>query len=583
MPRSFEIIPNSRKNWIIAICISLYAVLFLQYLNLQGLNYQKYKRQSENNSIRKLSIPAPRGIIYDRNGIPLVDNMPIYEVKVRPIDVTEEFNYSILAEELEFPEDELKAKILKSKKSGGKYHPQLLKRHLDFEVISRLSENRLNLPGIIFSELPARVYPSNANLTHIIGYLRTVSEDFLKDAPEELKYDRDDIYGATGIESYYEHLLRGKNGFEYHLVDNRGIDHGILLDENRTSPQKGETLLLTIDHDLQVLVEKLLTNYKGTIVCSNPKTGEIHAIASSPDYDLSSFVGPIPMDLWQNWNTDENRPLFNRAINGLYPPGSTLKLAAAAMLLETNKVTPNWSVNCGGVYNFGNRQYHCWKEDGHGKVNLKDAIKYSCNIYFYQLIQYFELNQWADFMNDFGFGYKTGIDLEFESTGIIPTRKYLNNKYTSRGWAEGNLLSFVLGQGDVLATPLQVLHMVNLIATNGHTGKLRLAKSNPTVTDTLNYSNKTWTFINNAMWHVVNGEKGTGENAKPEIGVARGKTGTAENPHGEPHSWFAGYTTLPNGEQLSLAIIVENAGKGSQIAAPMAKLIFNQFAGVKHD
>ena len=583
MPRSFEIIPNSRKNWIIAICILLYAVLFLQYLNLQGLNYQKYKRQSENNSIRKLSIPAPRGIIYDRNGIPLVDNMPIYEVKVRPIDVTEEFNYSILAEELEFPEDELKAKILKSKKSGGKYHPQLLKRHLDFEVISRLSENRLNLPGIIFSELPARVYPSNANLTHIIGYLRTVSEDFLKDAPEELKYDRDDIYGATGIESYYEHLLRGKNGFEYHLVDNRGIDHGILLDENRTSPQKGETLLLTIDHDLQVLVEKLLTNYKGTIVCSNPKTGEIHAIASSPDYDLSSFVGPIPMDLWQNWNTDENRPLFNRAINGLYPPGSTLKLAAAAMLLETNKVTPNWSVNCGGVYNFGNRQYHCWKEDGHGKVNLKDAIKYSCNIYFYQLIQYFELNQWADFMNDFGFGYKTGIDLEFESTGIIPTRKYLNNKYTSRGWAEGNLLSFVLGQGDVLATPLQVLHMVNLIATNGLTGKLKLAKSNPTVTDTLNYSNKTWTFINNAMWHVVNGEKGTGENAKPEIGVARGKTGTAENPHGEPHSWFAGYTTLPNGEQLSLAIIVENAGKGSQIAAPMAKLIFNQFAGVKHD
>ena len=583
MPLSFESIPNSRKYGLILICLGLYLILFFQFFNLQVLNFQKYKRQSDNNSIRKLSIPAPRGIIYDRNGIPLVDNMPIYEVKIRPVDVTEEFDFSILAEELNFEVEELKSEILKAKKSSGKFNPQLLKRHLDFEVISRLSENRLNLPGIIFSELPARIYPADAKLTHTIGYLRTVSEKFLNEAPEELAYNRDDIYGATGIESNYEHILRGKNGFEYHLVDNRGNDHGILLDETRSSPQKGETLFLTIDHDMQVLVENLLKDFKGTIVCSNPYTGEIYAIASSPDYDLSSFVGPIPLDLWTNWNTDENRPLFNRAMNGLYPPGSTLKLAAAAMVMETQKVTPNWTVNCGGVHNFGGRQYHCWKEDGHGSVNLKDAIKYSCNIYFYQLILHYELDEWAEFMWDFGYSKPTGIDLEFESKGIIPTKKLLNDKYTSRGWAKGNLLSFVLGQGDVLTTPLQVLKMVNLIATNGLAGKLRLAKANPAEIDTLAYSEKTWTFLNNAMWHVVNGEKGTGENSKPKIGVARGKTGTAENPHGEPHSWFTGYTTLPNEEKLSVSIIIENGGKGSQVAAPMAKQIFNHFAGVKND
>ena len=180
-------------------------------------------------------------------------------------------------------------------------------------------------------------------------------------------------------------------------------------------------------------------------------------------------------------------------------------------------------------------------------------------------------------MTDFGFGEKTNIDLIHEKKGIIPNREYLNNKYTSRGWAEGNLLSFVLGQGDVLTTPLQVLHMIKLIATDGLAGKLNLVSKNLVSVDTLAYSERTWSFINNSMWHVVNGDKGTGENARSKFGIVRGKTGTAENPHGEPHSWFAGYVTLPNEEKLSLAIIIENGGKGSQVAAPMAKIIFDNY------
>lgn len=583
MPRNFESIPNSRKYGLIFLCFGLYIILYLQYFNLQVRNYSKYKGQSDSNSIRKIPLPAPRGIIYDRSGIPIVDNMPTYEVKVIPVDVNEKFNYLILSNELNIPQSELISKIENANKYLSKYLPLLLKRHLDFEVISRLSENRLELPGILFTELPARTYPSDAKLTHVIGYLRTVSEGFLKNASKELNYNRDDIHGFAGLELFYESDLRGVDGYEYHLVDNKGIDHGILLDENRFSPRKGNTLVLTIDHGLQVLVENLLDSLKGSIICSNPKTGEIFAMASAPDYNLDSFVGPIPNDLWSNWNTDENRPLFNRAINGLYPPGSTLKLAAAAMLLETNKVSPNWSVNCNGVYSFGNRKYHCWNKTGHGSVNLKHAIKYSCNIYFYQLIQHFNLKTWVAYMNDFGYGFKTGIDLEFESSGLIPNKTYLDEKYTSRGWARGNLLSFVLGQGDVLSTPLQVLKMVNLIATNGMAGKLNLLKRGAIEIDTLDYSNKTWTFINDAMWNVVNGQKGTGEKAKPNKGVARGKTGTAENPHGEPHSWFTGYTALKNGEQLSVAIVIENGGKGSQVAAPMAKKIFNYFAGVEVD
>lgn len=579
MPRSFEPVPKSRKNGILFLCFLCFLFLFFQYFNLQVLQHEKHTRKSKNNSLRKLIIPAPRGIIYDRNGLPLVDNMSIFEVKVRPVDVTDEFNYTVFAEELNLNPVGLKKKIDSLNNSGGKFNPNLIKRHLDFSVISRLEENRLELPGIIFSELPARIYPNKAKLSHTLGYLRSVTDKVLAASDPKLAYRKDDIFGAVGIEAYYESTLRGINGFEYHLVDNKGIDHGLFLDEIRHAPQKGKVLNLSIDYELQMKVEELLAGSNGAIVCSVPKTGEILAISSAPDYPLNSFIGPIPLDVWETWNKNENKPLFNRTVNGLYPPGSTLKLVAAAMVMETQRLSKNWKVICDGSYRFGNRTYHCWKLDGHGSLDLMGALMHSCNIYFYQLIQNFSLEQWAAFANDFGFGEATGIDLQYESTGLVPDKKYLDDKYTSRGWSKGNLLSFVIGQGDVLATPLQVLNMVNLIASGGVSGKLHLNADTTPIYDSLHVKRKTINFLKKAMFAVVNDEKGTGENARPEsIGKVYGKTGTAENPQGDPHSWFAGFISLKNGRQMSLAIVIENGGKGSVVAAPIAKQIFEQFA-----
>lgn len=583
MPRSFEPIPKTRKNGILVLCFLSFLLIFSQYFNLQVLQHEKHTRKSKNNSLRKLVIPAPRGIIYDRNGQPLVDNMPIFEVKVRPVDVTDNFDYDVFSKELELDIPQIKSYLDSLKHSGGKFNPNLIKRHLEFSTISRLEENRLELPGIVFSELPARIYPSQAKLSHTLGYLRTVTTDVLKSSDPVLGYLKDDIYGAAGLESYYESSLRGHNGFEYHLVDNRGIDHGLFLDEIRQAPVKGNVLNLTIDHDMQVKVEALLDGYNGAIICSIPETGEILAISSAPDYPLNSFIGPIPVKLWNSWNDNESKPLFNRSVNGLYPPGSTLKLVAAAMVMETPRIHENWQVMCDGSYRFGNRTYHCWKLDGHGSLNLLGALKHSCNIYFYQLIQNYNLAQWGEFAQAFGFGEKTGIDIPFESIGLIPDKKYLNEKYTSRGWSTGNLLSFVLGQGDVLATPLQVLHMVNLIAADGVAGTLHLNADIQPELDSLHVKRKTIKFLKKAMYTVVNGDKGTGENAKiPGIGKVYGKTGTAENPQGEPHSWFTGFIELENDRKMSLCIIIENGGKGSLVAAPIARQIFELFAEKDH-
>ena len=583
MPRSFEPVPKTRKNGILSLCFLLFLLIYFQYFNLQVLQHEKHSRKSKNNSLRKLVIPAPRGIIYDRNGQPLVDNMPIFEVKVRPVDVTEDFDYDVFAKELKLDIFQIKSYLDSLKHSGGKFNPNLIKRHLEFSTISRLEENRLELPGIVFSELPARIYPSQAKLSHTLGYLRTVTTDVLNTSDPTLGYLKDDIYGAAGLESYYESSLRGHNGFEYHLVDNRGIDHGLFLDEIRQAPVKGNVLNLTIDHDMQVKVEALLDGFNGAIICSIPETGEILAISSAPDYPLNSFIGPIPIKMWNSWNNNDGKPLFNRSVNGLYPPGSTLKLVAAAMVMETPRINENWQVMCDGSYRFGNRTYHCWKLDGHGSLNLLGALKHSCNIYFYQLIQNYNLAQWGEFAHAFGFGKKTGIDIPFESSGLIPDKNYLNEKYTSRGWSTGNLLSFVLGQGDVLATPLQVLHMVNLIASDGIAGKLHLNADIQPDLDSLHVKRKTIKFLKKAMYTVVNGEKGTGENAQISgFGKVYGKTGTAENPQGEPHSWFTGFIELENARKLSLCIIIENGGKGSLVAAPIAKQIFELFSEKGH-
>ena len=552
----------------------IFAILFFRFYHLQIYQHSKYETKAGNNSVRKISLHAPRGIIYDRNGIPIVDNRQIYDLSVIPFDVTNQFDYRMVSKRTGVSSIELKEKIAKGKKSFHRFRPIPIKRHINFETRSHLEENKLSLPGTIFSEFPARTYPVKAKLTHVLGYLRAVTELSVSIPNQELDYKLGDVFGFSGIERIYESILRGRDGTEFRLVDIYGIDHGVYQDNAGLQPTSGKALNLSIDSELQALIEDLFRGKKGAAICMMPQSGEVLAFVSAPDYDLNSFAGPVPIELWERWNTDPERPLLNRGIQGLYPPGSTFKLIGAALAKEESIVDKNWTVNCNGVYHLGDRDFHCWNNAGHGIVNMDKAIFQSCNIYFYHLIQKLSFNNWKAMAENFGFGATTGIDLLGEKGGLVPGKKYMNKKYGRYGWATGNLLTFIIGQGDILVTPIQVAQMMSIIATRGNTKTPHLLVDSPSENIIVSLKSTTWDFLQQATWNVVNHEDGTGKAAKVLGGEVHGKTGTAQNPHGENHSWFAGYLVKDGVPILSLAILVEHGGKGSVEAALISHKIF---------
>ena len=552
----------------------IFAILFFRFYHLQIYQHSKYETKAGNNSVRKISLHAPRGIIYDRNGIPIVDNRQIYDLSVIPFDVTNQFDYRMVSKRTGVSSIELKEKIAKGKKSFYRFRPIPIKRHINFETRSHLEENKLSLPGTIFSEFPARTYPVKAKLTHVLGYLRAVTELSVSMPNQELDYKLGDVFGFSGIERIYESILRGRDGTEFRLVDIYGIDHGVYQDNPGLQPTPGKALNLSIDSELQALIEDLFRGKKGAAICMMPQSGEVLAFVSAPDYDLNSFAGPVPIELWERWNSDPERPLLNRGIQGLYPPGSTFKLIGAALAKEESIVDKNWTVNCNGVYHLGDRDFHCWNNAGHGIVNMDKAIFQSCNIYFYHLIQKLSFNNWKAMAENFGFGATTGIDLLGEKGGLVPGKKYMNKKYGRYGWATGNLLTFIIGQGDILVTPIQVAQMMSIIATRGNTKTPHLLVDSPSENIIVSLKSTTWDFLQQATWNVVNHEDGTGKAAKVLGGEVHGKTGTAQNPHGENHSWFAGYLVKDGVPILSLAILVEHGGKGSVEAALISHKIF---------
>ena len=552
----------------------IFAILFFRFYHLQIYQHSKYEAKAGNNSVRKISLHAPRGIIYDRNAIPIVDNRQIYDLSVIPFDVTSQFDYRMVSKRTGVSSIELKEKIAKGKKSFHRFRPIPIKRHINFETRSHLEENKLSLPGTIFSEFPARTYPVKAKLTHVLGYLRAVTELSVSIPNQELDYKLGDVFGFSGIERIYESILRGRDGTEFRLVDIYGIDHGVYQDNAGLQPTPGKALNLSIDSELQALIEDLFRGKKGAAICMMPQSGEVLAFVSAPDYDLNSFAGPVPIELWERWNIDPERPLLNRGIQGLYPPGSTFKLIGAALAKEESIVDKNWTVNCNGVYHLGGRDFHCWNNAGHGIVNMDKAIFQSCNIYFYHLIQKLSFNNWKAMAENFGFGATTGIDLLGEKGGLVPGKKYMNKKYGRYGWATGNLLTFIIGQGDILVTPIQVAQMMSIIATRGNTKNPHLLVDSPSENIIVSLKSTTWDFLQQATWNVVNHEDGTGKAAKVLGGEVHGKTGTAQNPHGESHSWFAGYLVKDGVPVLSLAILVEHGGKGSVEATLISHKIF---------
>ena len=577
MLRSSNSISKTRFWIIIAFTLFIHIILAYRFFQLQILDYDIYTKRSNSNRIRAISIPAPRGLIRDRKGEIIVDNYPTYVLFGIGGDiVNKENNYSVISKATGI--DTLILSKNYNKNFRNRFLPTKLAKDLTIAQLSRLEESKNMLTGVIYKQFPERIFNPKIRASHVLGYLKEVSQDFISSFESSDKYQHGDLIGWSGLEKQYESILRGKKGVSYFQVDVFGREAGKVREEENSLPHPGKDIYTTLDIELQELLEAEFEGAKGAGVVSNARTGGILAYVSAPDYTPDLFTGLISQKDWEFVLADTNKPLLDRVANGTYPPGSIYKMIVALELLENKKVTKEWEVFCTGSYEFYDRVFHCWSEFGHGKVNLQKAIVESCDIYFYQAIQNVDLNSLGLMAEEFGHGNKTQIDLPSEMKGRVPTRGYLNKLYGRYGWSEGAMLNISIGQGELLTTPLQISLYTNILATKGITYPLHLVPSKSKLINIKKITDANWNFIQESMERVIYAPRGTGRKANPEVKGLKiaGKTGTAENPHGETHAWFIGYGEK-DGEKISVVIMVENGGGGGDVAAPIAKNIFKKY------
>lgn len=569
-----------RRNFLAGAMLLLLGLIGLRFFQFQIISHDQYAAYAENNSIRAVRLPAPRGMMFDRHGKYLVTNRPQYRLAVIPAEVSQSLDaLGELGHYLGIEQGYIRKLVEEVDGIYERFQPVTLLDDISFTQRSYIEEHRLEFPGIFFVDRAIRHYPSRARATHVIGYLRNISDEDMDHYRNEGYYPGD-LVGATGLEKYLERVLRGEDGYSYHLVDYLLRDLGEVPHKPIQRPVAGDSVILALDIDMQAMAELLMEGYRGALIAMEPHTGEILAYVSAPDYPVGPFTGAIPVSLWELWRDHPDKVLLNRPINGLYPPGSTFKLVAMAAALADRKIDPDSTIECSGTYQYGNRLFRCNISVGHGLVNLEDAIRLSCNVYFYQLIEMIGFDAWSDMALQFGFGRPTGVDLPQESVGLVPTRRYMNRKYSPTGWAGGHVLNLVLGQGDLLATPMQIARMTAAIANKGKLVAPTLVispRSSEAEEPVIDLPPWIWDAMHAAMYQVVNGAGGTGFRAKIPGARVYGKTGSAENPHGIAHSWFTGFVQTPSGHQLVLTILVEQGGLGSRLASTLAAEVLTYF------
>ncbi len=555
----------------------MFVILLTRLTQLQIVNRDEYFRESEQNRVRDVILKPVRGQIFDRNGKLLVANRPAYSVSVIPYEfLKSDSTIKKLAAIINIAPEEIKKRIEKNK--IGDFSPVKLVRDVNFELLSRIEEYRLNLPGVFYSTESKRYYPAGIKAPHLFGYLGEITTNELHRV-DGSEYKRGDVIGKNGLEFEYEKRLRGASGVQYVEVDVLGREIRNLPELSSREPQSGEDVLLTIDADIQRYLEKAMEGKTGAAVVLDSRTGGLLAMVSKPDYDPEIFSSTISNDVWNSLVNDPGKPLYNRACQSLYPPGSTYKLVLAAAGLETGILDVNETVVCKGYYRLGNRSFACWKKGGHGEVNFYSAVEQSCNVYFYQLGLKVGLANWAKYSNIFNFGRLTNIDLPNESAGIVPTKEYFDKKYGKKGWTKGLLLNLSVGQGDLLVTPLQMAYFIMTVGNEGVAYRPHFIEKFSKIKDKQKISEQpiriqgisaaTFEKIKTGMYLVVNGEHGTAKRARiPGVDVC-GKTGSAQNSHGESHAWFVGFAPMEH-PQIALCVLVENGGSGGAVAGPIA-------------
>ena len=552
--------------------ILLVAILLFRFFTLQIMSGEIYQQKSFENSVKIETRFPVRGNIYDRNGILIADNRPafsLYLIRAR----TKPQTIETVSNTLNLNESDLQKKM----RTAGYFQPLKIIRQVDQFTLTNLQENVLDLPGLDWKVEPKRNYYSyNKCFSHVLGTLGEIADEELDNNPE---YEQGDIVGKKGIEKALDQQLRGKKGFQYVKVDAYGREVEFVGSSQSFLPYPGQDLYMTIDARLQSFADSLFLGRRGALVAINVKTGEIQTLLSNPNYDLNLFAGAINEDDWNRLLSDPDHPLYDRACQSTYPPGSTYKMIAAIAALNEGIVTPGWSVHCPGYLMLGRKIIHCWKTEGHGTLSMKQAIKNSCNVYFYKLGMKIGIDHWNKYSKLFGFGKKTEIELPNEKDGLVPSEKFYKETYGGTKTNPGLLANLAIGQGELLVTPIQMAQFAMILANEGNyyqphvvkyledkiSGKRDSVLSNKKAVRGIQSS--VFNLIRTGMREVVDG--GTGASSRIYGVTSAGKTGTAQNPHGDSHSWFICFAPYENPE-IAMAVIVENGGAGSAVAAPIA-------------
>ncbi len=557
--RSIPHFHNRPFRSVIMFMIFFFLLLVSKLIELQMVKGDYYRELSSKNHIRLIAKPAPRGIIRDRNGVVLADNAPAFTVSLVSVEF-DSTNTMLLSDLLKMDIVELNSRLAAA--NNTPFRSTEIISGLTVQEAGRVADNLYRLGGVSVDVVPRRRYSFGTSFCHLIGYVGLA---------DSTRVFEGELSGRTGLERILNDRLTGEYGLIREVVD----AHGRVVEkfeEGDIEPSPGENITLTLDSRLQLVSDSLIraTGHQGAVVALNYETGEILVLSSVPGYDTNLFIGGISIKNWEAILNDPGKPLLNRSWATPYPPGSTYKIVSAAWLLEAGIVTENTMPDpCYRTFHFAGSDFRCWGT--HGRQNIVGALTQSCDTYFYRTSMLGDMDEMAEFSRGYGMGAPVTDILPGEASGALPTRELLNTVFGQGGWGLGNLMIASIGQGEVLATPIQMAVTAAIIASGGSLPQLSVLK-----TDSYNDGNwnpgtseNTYRIIRQGMKLAVSSSVGTVHRSMGYLPVqVFAKSGTAENGDNEDHAWVNGYIQEP--APIAFAVIIENGGSGGSVAGPVA-------------
>ena len=567
-----------RARWSTLFLGVAFLVLIGAFFKTQVLQHKQYVLQSQENRLRPIPLPAPRGIIYDRHGEVIAENLPAYSVSITSPNVDSlRSALAQLAPTLQLGQNDINLAVRRYRRAPTR--PTVILPDASIDIVSVLEEHRLDFPRLIIQSVPKRYYPDGPIVASFVGYTGEISESELND-PKYATYKPGQQIGKGGLEKQYENILHGREGVRFDEVDARGRPVRGEGPRPDLDPVGAPPLYTNIDLDLQKFTAGIFADsLQGGAIAIDPTTGEVLALYSAPSWDPNKFTGGIPVDYYKELLEDKRRPLVNKTIQGRYPPGSTFKLATAVIALQNGLATPkdHMPVSCSGGFQYGSRYFRCWEKRGHGSLDLEGAIKHSCDVYFYQLGLKIGLSKLIAGGISLTMRDRSGIDLPEENQPYWPYAiKYYNDKY-GRNWSNAETLNLAIGQGANSQTVANMAKFYTALATGGKAARPEIAHLVPQRKQIFTLSQNQDSVLLEGLKAVLEAGGTAGASAIQGLTLA-GKTGTAQNTGGPDHGWFVGFAPADN-PKIVVAVLLEFGLHGSR-AAHIASAIIGHYLKV---